>query len=137
MRTRLAGMKHFADVDTPGDELVTRRHDIRDHQIRTLRRAGCDRRDFCAELDRAPGPGWRELDDSKSVIKAEVGVEPPAESCVELLRAVDIRDRNDDDLEFQVDILDVRCGGSVCFRCSHGGFLSQISVCFSVNVSDA
>jgi hypothetical protein len=43
-------------------------------------------------LDRAPRAGRRELDDPEAVIEGEVGVEPPPEVPVELLRAVDIRD---------------------------------------------
>ena len=48
-------------------------------------------------------PGRRELDDAKLVTRGEVGVEPPPEAPVELLRAIDIRNRDDDDLEFHVD----------------------------------
>ena len=55
-----------------------------------------------AELDRAAGTGRVELDDPE-VAAAEVGVEPPAEALVELLRPVDIRDGDDDGLELHVD----------------------------------
>ena len=50
-----------------------------------------------------PEPGRRELDDPEAVVEREVGVEPPPEALVERLRAVDVRDRDDDDLELQVD----------------------------------
>ena len=43
------------------------------------------------------------LDHPKAVVKGEVGVEPPSETTVKFLRAVDIRDRNDDHLQLHVD----------------------------------
>ena len=49
------------------------------------------------------GAGRRELDDPEAVVDGEVGVEPPPEAAVELLRAVDVRDGDDDDLELHVD----------------------------------
>ena len=58
-----------------------------------LGRAGRGRCEIRAELDRAARAGRRELDDPEAIIDREVGVEPPSETPVELLRAVDIRDR--------------------------------------------
>jgi hypothetical protein len=43
-----------------------------------------------------------ELDDPEAVIEGEVSVEPPPKVPVELLRAVDIRDGNDDHLKLHV-----------------------------------
>jgi hypothetical protein len=56
-------------------------------------------------LNRAPRAGRGELDDPEAVIEREVRVEPPPEAPVELLRAIDIRDGDDDHLELQVDVL--------------------------------
>jgi hypothetical protein len=39
------------------------------------------------------------LDDPEAVIEAKVGVEPPTQALVELLRAIDIRDGDDDRFE--------------------------------------
>src|SRR5262249_37440280 len=76
-----------------------------DDKVEALGRAGRGRRDVRAELDRALRAGRRELHDPEAVIEAEVGVEPPTEVPIELLRVVDIRDGNDDGLELQVDVL--------------------------------
>ena len=57
---------------------------------------------FGAELDGAPGARRRELDQPEVVAGGDVGVEPPAEARVELLRAVDVRDGDDDHLELHV-----------------------------------
>jgi hypothetical protein len=62
-------------------------------------------------LDRESRAGRRELDDPEAVLEAEVGIKAPAESSVELLRAVGIRDRDDDDLQLQVEDLDARGAG--------------------------
>jgi hypothetical protein len=45
----------------------------------------------------------RELDDAEAVIEGEVGIQPPPKVRVELLRPVDIGDRDDEHLEFHVD----------------------------------
>src|SRR4029079_15112016 len=47
--------------------------------------------------------GRRELDDPEAVVEREVGVELPSEARVEAPRALDLRDRNDDDFELQID----------------------------------
>jgi hypothetical protein len=48
-------------------------------------------------VDRALRP-WRELHAPKRVADDEIGVEPPTEVAVEALGALDVRNRNDDDL---------------------------------------
>ena len=108
LSARRPGVEHLADLDTAGDEFVARSLDVGDDQVQALGRAGRGRRDLRAELDRAPRAGRRELDDPEAVIEREVGVEPPPEFRVELLRAVDIRDGDDDDLELQVDFGNAR-----------------------------
>src|SRR5581483_5307082 len=90
--------EHLADLDTVREELVARGLDVGDDQVQALGRPGRGRRDIGAELDRAPRAGRRVLDDPEAVIEGEVGVEPPPQPFVELLRAVDVRDRYDDHL---------------------------------------
>src|SRR5438128_1623906 len=107
LSTRSLGVEHLADLDTAGSQFTARSLDIGGDQVETLGRAGGGRRDVRAELDRAPGAGRRELDDPEAVIEGKVGVEPPPEAPIELLRAVDIRDGDDDRLELQVDVFDV------------------------------
>src|SRR4030095_3491562 len=51
----------------------------------------------------------------------ELGVEPPPEPLVEFLRAVDIRDGDDDDLELHVVAADLLC--------AHRGLLTCVSAC--------
>jgi hypothetical protein len=72
------------------DEFVARSLDVGDDQVQALGGAGCRRGDVLAEDDRAPGARRRELDDAEVVTVVVVGVEPPPEPAVELLRAVDI-----------------------------------------------
>ena len=126
LSARRPGVEHLADLDTAGGELVARSLDVGDDQVEALGRAGRGRRDVRAELDRAPRAGRRELDDPEAVIEGEVGVEPPPEPPVELLRAVDIRDGDDDHLELHVDVLDARTPARVAAADSghaHSGLL--------------
>src|SRR5947207_14211926 len=69
---------------------------------------GCGRRDVGAELNRALRSGRRELDDPKTVIKGEIGVEAPSQALVEALRTIDVGPGNDRDLELQLDAHGVR-----------------------------
>jgi hypothetical protein len=98
---RRRGVEHLADLRTAGNQLVARSLNVGDDQVEAVGRAGRGRGDLRAELDRAPRTGRRELDHPEAVIEREVGVEPPPQVPVELLRTVDIRDRNDDGLEFK------------------------------------
>jgi hypothetical protein len=95
-------VEHLADLGTAGDELGARSLDVGDDQVQVLGRTGRGRGDARAELDRALGARRCELDDAEVVTSSAVGVEPPAETPVELLCAVDIRDRDDDHLELHV-----------------------------------
>ena len=61
------------------------------------------------------------MDAPKCITDDEVGVEPPAQAAVEVLGALDVRDRDDDDLELQIDlprICGLDCGIRVIL--SHG-----------------
>ena len=106
-------VEHLADLDAATEQLVAGGLDVGDDQVQALGGAGCRRGDVLAEDDRAPGARRRELDHAPVVTVGEVGVEPPPEPPVELLRAVDIRDRDDDYLELHVDSRDARVAGVV------------------------
>jgi hypothetical protein len=93
-------VEHVADLDTARNEFIVRSHNVGNDQVEALRRARNSRRHFRAELDGAPRAGRRELDDPKTVIEAEVGIEPPPELLVELLGPINIRDRDNDPSTF-------------------------------------
>src|SRR5205823_10181907 len=86
-----------------GDEVAARGLDIGDDQVETAGRAGRRRGHVRPELNRATRPRRCELDDSEPVIEWKVGVEPPPQTPVELLRPLDVRDGDDDYLELQLD----------------------------------
>src|SRR5262249_35252147 len=94
--------EHLAGLDTVREELLTRSLDAGDDQVQILGRAGRNRRDARAELDRASGARRRKLNDPEAVTDRAIGVKPPPEPSVELLRPVDIRDGYDDHLELHV-----------------------------------
>jgi hypothetical protein len=105
-------VKHLAHIGAAGDQRSTCRHDVGHDEIESLRRTGCGRGDALTEVDRGRRTRRRKLHDPELVSFGEVGIEPPAEASVELLGAVDVRDRNDDHLELQVDR--TRAGGPDC-----------------------
>ena len=96
-------MEHFAHLDAASDELGARRLDVGHDEIEPGCRARRGRRDSLAEVDRARRARRRELHAPERVTDDEVGVEPPAQAAVEALGALDVRNRDDDDLELQVD----------------------------------
>jgi hypothetical protein len=63
----------------------------------------CRRGDVFAEDDRAPGAGRGKLDHAEVVLAVVVGVEPPPEAAVKALGAIDVRNRDDGDLQLHVD----------------------------------
>jgi hypothetical protein len=93
-------------------QILARGLDVIHDQIKTLGRAGSRSGDILAEDDRAAGARRRELNHTKVFAVAVVGVESPPEPRVELLRAIDIRDWDNDDFEFHVDFRHARlaCG---------------------------
>src|SRR5262249_30418336 len=103
LSARRRGMEHLANLDAAGDEFVARGRDVGDDQVQILGGAWCCRRDVRAELDRACRTRRSELHDAEAVIEREVGVEPPTEIPVELLRALDIRYGDHDGLELQIN----------------------------------
>src|SRR5208337_426011 len=56
-----------------------------------------------AKVDRARRARWRKLYDPKLVTTGQVGVEPPTQAAIKALGAIDVRNRDDDDLELHVD----------------------------------
>src|ERR1700720_276029 len=85
-------MKHFADLDAATEQLGADGLDVGNDQVQALRGAGSSRGDVLAENDRAAGARRRELDHAEVVLVSVVGVEPPSELRVELLRAIDVGD---------------------------------------------
>src|SRR5207248_640119 len=105
-------VEHPADLDAATEQLVAGGGDVGDDQVQALGGAGCRRGDILAEDDRASGARRRELDHAEVVTGGVVGVEPPPEPLVELLRAVDIGDGYDDYLELR----GYSIGAHGCFR---------------------
>ena len=128
LRARRPGVENHADLDTAGDEFVARSLDVGNDQVEALGRAARGRRDVRSELNRAPGAARCELDDPEAVVEAEVGVEPPPEPPVELLRAVDIRDGDDDRLELHIDSRDASRVVSTDFIVWIGHLLSSFTL---------
>src|SRR5208282_2224984 len=90
---------------------------------------GSGRRDVLAELDRAPGARRRELDQAEIFAGGAVDVEPPSDPLVKFLRAVDIRNGDDDDLELHVNSRDARVSCYVVttnFIRAHGYLLCSV-----------
>jgi hypothetical protein len=92
-------VEHLADLDAATEQLVAGGLDVGDDQVQPLAGAGRRRGDVLAEDDRARRARRRELDDAEVVTGCEVGVEPPTQAAVKALGAIDVRNRDDDDLE--------------------------------------
>src|SRR5215471_17127906 len=74
---RFRNMEHLTNLDTAGNEIFAGSFDIGNDQVETLGRAWRGRRYLHAELNRAPRPGRRELDDPESIVEREICIEPP------------------------------------------------------------
>ena len=120
-----AVVEEFADLDAGGDQLAPGGHEVGNDQER-LGRTGSGRRNVLAEMDRAAGARRRELDQAKIFAGGAVNVEPPSDPLVKLLRAVDVRNGDDDDLELHVNSRDARvscCAVTTDFIGAHGYLL--------------
>src|SRR3954465_6058069 len=113
LSARLFRVEHVADVNALSRQAFARRPDVRTDQVAPLCRSGHGGSHLRAELDREPGTRWGELDNPEAVVERKVGVQPPAEVGIELLRTVDVGHRNDDDLELEVDFVDDGRAGRV------------------------
>src|SRR3954447_16110267 len=123
----LGKMEYLAHLGTAPQQVVARGLDVGNHQEHALGGSWCALAGL-SEVNRALGSRRRELDCAVIAI-AEVGVEPPAEAPIELLRAVDIRYRDGDHLELQVNLPDPRLGGCVLTSdcaCAHTGLLARV-----------
>src|SRR5881396_3507480 len=92
-------VEHFADLDATTKQIGAGGLEVGNDQVQALRGAGRRGGDVLAENDRAAGARRRELEHSEVVLVSVVGVEPPSELRVELLRAIDVGDGEDDDLK--------------------------------------
>src|ERR1700722_5449558 len=126
-------VEHFADLDSAIEQRFAGALDVGDDQVQALGRAGRCRGDVPAEDDRARGARRRELDYAEVFAVIEVGVEPPPELGVELLRAVNIRDGDDDDLELHVGWRDAGVDATDCIG-AHSCLLSWVISCASVAI---
>src|SRR4029450_544593 len=90
----VATVEHFAYLDAAIEQLFASGFDVGDDQVQALCGAGCRRGDVLAEDDRAPGARRRELDHAPLFTGGEVGVEPPTQTAVEALGAIDVRYRD-------------------------------------------
>src|SRR3954447_4653492 len=95
-------VERFAHMDAVCYEFGPSSFKIGDDQVQALRRAGCRRRDVLAKDDGGPGTRRRELEHAEVGTVVEVGVKPPPDLPVELLRAVDIRNGDDDHFELHI-----------------------------------
>ena len=108
-------VERLADRDAAIEQFLAGGVDVGNDQVQALGGAGCRRGDVLAEDDRGRRAGRRELDDAEVVAGGEVGVEPPAEILVELLGAIDFRNRDHGDLKLHVErprIRDIDGGGT-------------------------
>jgi len=101
---RAAAVERLADLDAATDQLFAGGLEVGDDQVQALGGAGCGRGDVLAEVTEHAEPGGVNWSTRKSLPSAKSGVEPPPEVCVKLLRAVDIRDGDYDDLELHVGV---------------------------------
>src|SRR4029077_21033509 len=104
-------VERFADLDAKTEQLFAGGLDVGDDQVQALGRTGRCRGNVLTEDNRAPGARRRELDHAVVFTAIEVRVEAPPKPRVELLRAVNIRDRDDDYLELHVHFHGIRAAG--------------------------
>ncbi len=98
------GVEGFADLDAAIEQVLAGGFDVGDDQIQALRGAGRRGGDVLAEDHGSRRAGRGELDHAIVVGAGEVGIEPPAELCVKVLGAIDVGNRDDGDLELEVDL---------------------------------
>src|SRR3954451_10741679 len=93
-------MKDLADVGPVGDEIFACYVDVRDDEEHALRRA---RYAGCGQMDRAWRSGRGQLHCAKVLPDHEIGVESPSQVLVERFGAIDVGNRDGDDLQLQID----------------------------------
>src|SRR4051812_15863608 len=93
-------MKNVTHLDAVGDELAACRLDIGDHEQHFVSRPR-DARSI--EMDRAGRSGRCQLHRAEVLSDHEIGVESPAQSLVKGLGPIDVRYRNADDFELEIE----------------------------------
>src|SRR5690242_4131854 len=96
-------VKYLTHLDSTTPQVFARSINIRDDQVQSLRGPRSRRSYILSENDRASRARWRELQNPKILAVVEVRIEPPAKLCVELLRALNIRNGNYHDLELHIE----------------------------------
>src|SRR5438105_15250864 len=76
-------VEYLADVDAAIQQMIAGRLDVGDDQVQAAHGAGYRLSDVCAEDNRAPGAGGRELDHAAVLAAVQVCVEAPPEAAVE------------------------------------------------------
>src|SRR5207237_10103066 len=100
---RLAHVPDLAHVHAALDELIAGGDDVRYNEMQAAHRAGLRIGDADADGDRAGRPGRVELDDAERVAHLVVDVHLEAGLlAVELLRVVDVGDRDEYQLELEI-----------------------------------
>src|SRR4029077_5316727 len=124
-------VERLADLDAASKQILAGGLDVGDDQVQALGGAGRRRGNALAEDDRTAGPRRRELDYAEVFTAVEIGVEAPPKPRVELLRAVNIRDRDNDYLELHVHFHGTRAAGRFiaadCTQSCHFFLLQYVS----------
>src|SRR5919112_5345522 len=81
-------VERLADLHAATEQLLASSLDVGNDEVQSLGGARCRRGHVLAEDDRVLGARRRELDHAPVVTGGEVGVEPPAQTSVELLCAI-------------------------------------------------
>ena len=97
-------MTDLVDLDPAARELCPCGLDVVDDEVQPPRLTGLGVGDPDAEGDRASGSRRRQLDDAEAVAGPMVDVEVEAGLLVERLRAIDVRHRDEHELELVVHV---------------------------------
>src|SRR4051794_1792903 len=101
-------MKDVTHVRAFLDELGACGLDVLHDEQQSLRRARRGRGESLAENDGAGCPGRSHLPPPPVLAAGEVAVQPPPQSPVEGFGAIDVRYRNDDDLQLGIEPFSAR-----------------------------
>jgi hypothetical protein len=103
----------FADIDAATGQLGVRRLDVGHNKIKSLCRARTADVVPLQKMIEHGEPGRRKLYDPELATPDEVGVEPPTQAAVELLDAISVRNRDDDNFELHVSRSRVSAAGGM------------------------
>jgi hypothetical protein len=82
-----------------------RRLDVGDDEVEPLRGTWVRGREATAKNDGTWRTRGSDLNDPKAALARYVGIQPPAETCIETLCPVDVGHRNNDNFELHVDFV--------------------------------